>query len=122
MSKNKKHKEFVMPVEEAFAEGVISEEAASAAKDIFDDPVILGPIEVIEEENKPAVYTVSKAGTVANCFRLNIRKRPSLEAEIVAVLSKDDDVEILDESTANGWLPVLLSDGTKGYTMVQYIN
>ena len=118
MSKNKKNKEFVMPVEEAFAEGIVSEEAVEAAKDIFDEPVVITE----QEGNKPAVYTIAKAGTVTNCHRLNIRKEPSLEAEILRVLLKGDDVEILDEPVVNGWLPVLLSDGTKGYTMIEYIN
>ena len=120
MSKNKKHKEFVMPVEKAFAEGIISEEAVEAAKDIFDEPIVV--TETKQEENKPAVYTIAKAGTVTNCFKLNIRKEPTKDSEILQVISEGDEVEILDESTANGWLPVLLSDGTKGYTMRDYIN
>ena len=126
MSKNKKNKEFVMPVEEAFAEGIISEEAVTAAEDIFAEPVILGPIEVIEEqteENKPAVIlTEARPGVVTNCHRLNIRKEPSLNAEILRAISKGDVVGILDGQEANGWLPVILSDGTKGYTMKDYIN
>lgn len=111
MSKKKIYEEYIKPVVEEIP---VATEEMKVESEVLEEEKT--------EENKPAVYTVSKAGTVANCFRLNIRKRPSLEAEIVAVLSKDDDVEILDESTCNGWLPVLLSDGTKGYTMVQYIN
>lgn len=112
MSKNKKNKEYVPPV---------VEEIPVATEEMLVDSVVLPYIEQTEE-NKPAVYTVLKAGTVTNCSRLNIRKEPSLEAEILRVIKKGDDVEILDELTVNGWLPVLLSDGTKGYTMKDYIN
>ena len=112
MSKNKKHREYAAPV---------VEEIPVATEEMLVESVVLPYIEQTEE-NKPAVYTVVKAGTVTNTFKLNIRKEPSLDAEILQVLTKGDDVEILDESTINGWLPVLLSDGTKGYTMVEYIN
>ena len=111
MSKNKKHREYTPPV---------VEEIPVATEEMLVESVVLPYIE--QEENKPAVYTVIKAGTVTNTFKLNIRKEPSLDAEILRVLTKGDDVEILDEPTINGWLPVLLSDGTKGYTMVEYIN
>ena len=111
MSKNKKHKEYAP---------LVVEEIPVATEEMLVDSVVLPYTET--EENKPAVYTVTKAGTVTNCSRLNIRKEPSLDAEILRVIKNGDDVEILDESTLNGWLPVLLSDGTKGYTMKDYIN
>lgn len=112
MSKNKKQREYVPPV---------VEEIPVATEEMKVESAVLEPY-TEQEENKPAVYTVLKAGTVTNCSRLNIRKEPSLEAEILRVINKGDDIEILDESTVNGWIPVLLSDGTKGYTMKDYIN
>lgn len=115
MSKNKKNKEYIKPVAEA-----VTEEIPVSTEEMLVESVVLPYTE--QEENKPAVYTIAKAGTVTNCSRLNIRKEPSLDAEILRVIKKGDDVEILDESTINGWLPVILSDGTKGYTMKDYIN
>lgn len=113
MSKNKKQREYVPPV---------LEEIPVATEDMQVESAVLEPYIEQTEENKPAVYTIAKAGTVTNCHRLNIRKEPSLEAEILRVLFQGDDVEILDESTPDGWLSVILSDGTKGYTMKDYIN
>jgi len=62
--------------------------------------------------------TVIKTGIV-NCGKLNVRKKPSLEAEIVAVISNGDKVQI--KSTKDGWHEVKLSDGKKGCCMAEFI-
>ena len=73
--------------------------------------------EIIEkkEELKPEV----KTGRVVNCQLLNVRKRPKRDAEILRVISKDDEVEILN--TVGEFLRVKLSDGTYGFCMSTYI-
>ena len=73
--------------------------------------------EIVEkkEELKPEV----KTGKVINCQLLNVRKRPKRDAEIVRVIAKDDDVEILNN--VGEFLRVKLSDGTYGFCMSTYI-
>ena len=73
--------------------------------------------EIIEkkEELKPEV----KTGRVVNCQLLNVRKRPKRDAEILRVIEKDDEVEILN--TVGEFLRVKLSDGTYGFCMSTYI-
>ena len=73
--------------------------------------------EIIEkiEELKPEV----KTGRVVNCQLLNVRKRPKRDAEILRVIAKDDEVEILN--TVGEFLRVKLSDGTYGFCMSTYI-
>ena len=73
--------------------------------------------EIIEkkEELKPEV----KTGRVVNCQLLNVRKRPKRDAEILRVIAKDDEVEILN--TVGEFLRVKLSDGTYGFCMTTYI-
>ena len=73
--------------------------------------------EIVEkkEELKPEV----KTGKVVNCQLLNVRKRPKRDAEILRVIEKDDEVEILN--TAGEFLRVKLSDGTYGFCMSTYI-
>ena len=73
--------------------------------------------EIIEkkEELKPEV----KTGRVVNCQLLNVRKRPKRDAEILRVIAKDDEVEILN--TSGEFLRVQLSDGTYGFCMTTYI-
>ena len=73
--------------------------------------------EIVEkkEELKPEV----KTGKVVNCQLLNVRKRPKRDAEILRVIEKDDEVEILNN--AGEFLRVKLSDGTYGFCMRMYI-
>ena len=73
--------------------------------------------EIIEkkEELKPEV----KTGRVVNCQLLNVRKRPKRDAEILRVIAKDDEVEILN--TVGEFLRVKLSDGTYGFCISTYI-
>ena len=73
--------------------------------------------EIVEkkEELKPEV----KTGKVVNCQLLNVRKRPKRDAEILRVIEKDDEVEILND--AGEFLRVKLSDGTYGFCMSVYI-
>ena len=73
--------------------------------------------EIIEkkEELKPEV----KTGKVVNCQLLNVRKRPKRDAEILRVIEKDDEVEILNN--AGEFVRVKLSDGTYGFCMRMYI-
>lgn len=73
--------------------------------------------EIVEkkEELKPEV----KTGKVVNCQLLNVRKRPKRDAEILRVIAKDDEVEILNN--AGEFLRVKLSDGTYGFCISTYI-
>ena len=73
--------------------------------------------EIVEkkEELKPEV----KTGKVINCQLLNVRKRPKRDAEVLRVIAKDDEVEILNNT--GEFLRVKLSDGTYGFCMSMYI-
>ena len=116
MSKNKGNRINVKPVDEAIPEE-IKEEVVEAV----EEPVLMGSIAVEEEtEPKKPIYTIKQAGTVI-AFRLNVREKPSVDSDIIRVMNFKDEVEILDESTTNGWVPVLLADGTKGYCMSKFI-
>lgn len=70
-------------------------------------------------EKKEELKTEVKTGKVVNCQLLNVRKRPKRDAEILRVISKDDEVEILNG--AGEFLRVKLSDGTYGFCMSMYI-
>ena len=70
-------------------------------------------------EKKEELKLEVKTGRVVNCQLLNVRKRPKRDAEILRVITKDDEVEILN--TAGEFLRVKLSDGTYGFCMSTYI-
>ena len=70
------------------------------------------PSEVIRERMAPTL------GTVVNCNKLNVRKEPNAGSEIIAVLDKGNQVEIVGES--NGFRKVKIDD-TFGWCMSFYI-
>lgn len=73
--------------------------------------------------NKEELKQEVKTGKVVNCQLLNVRKRPKRDAEILRVIAKDEEVEILNEVLVNTeeYLRVKLSDGTYGFCMAKYI-
>lgn len=77
-------------------------------------------VEVLEPEFTFPTYTTNQVGIVIP-HMLKVRKSCSTDSDVLTLLRKDDEVEILDENTCNGWLPVLLEDGTKGYCMSKFI-
>ena len=115
MSKKRGYRADVTTVDETIPTEVIEE---VIPKNFMNEPEEAAAEEV-SVETKP-IYTVKHAATVI-AHTLNVRKRPSADSEIVKVIRFKDYVEVLDESTANGWYPVLLADGTKGYCMSKFI-
>lgn len=116
MSKKKSYRAETVVVDEAIPEEVKEEDIETV-----EEPVLMGPIVVEEEvEPKKPVYTIKQVGEVIP-WTLNVRERPSVDSDVVKVLRFKDEVEILDENTAKDWLPVLLTDGTKGYCMSKFI-
>ena len=82
--------------------------------------IIIGnDMDNIEVKEKKEELATPLKGKVVNCKLLNVRKRPKRDAEILRVIAKDDEVEILN--TAGEFLRVKLSDGTYGFCMSTYI-
>ena len=79
-----------------------------------------------EQEQAEYVYTVVKVtpvyGTVANCSRLNVRKRPHRGSEVLLVIEEDDEVEIIIAKSTRNWHYVKTDSGIEGYCMKDYIN
>lgn len=50
---------------------------------------------------------------------LNVRKAPSVNADVVGSLYKDDIVTIISETS--GWYQIVTSTGVSGYVSAEYI-
>ena len=69
-----------------------------------------------DETNEPEYIL----GTVAGCAKLNVRKQPSTNAEVLFVIGKDSDVLVdLDEST-DDWYKVYINE-QEGFCMKKFI-
>lgn len=71
--------------------------------------------EVTPEE--PEVLT----GIVADCRKLNVRKRPSVNAPIVCTIPVNTEVEILVEESTDEFYYVYTATGVEGFCVRDYI-
>ena len=79
---------------------------------IVPEPVIPEPI--VEPENL-------KFGKISNCKKLNIRKLPSRDAEIVSELIEGSEVMIDEKESTALFYKICTEHGIEGFCMKQFI-
>lgn len=63
-----------------------------------------------------------KVCAVGNCQKLNVRKGPGLEFDVITIIEKDKLVLVdRDVPEENGFVKVSLSSGIEGYCMSKFI-
>ena len=60
-------------------------------------------------------------GIVANCARLNVRKKPNADAEVVCVIDRSTKVLIDETKSTKNFYKVCAEIGAEGYCMKQFI-
>ena len=60
-------------------------------------------------------------GVVANCDRLNVRKKPHRGQNVLTVIEEDEIVEITMHKSTKNWYFVKTESGVEGYCMADYI-
>lgn len=82
-------------------------------------------VSVPESEETQAVNDAVKSehitGIVDNCFRLNVREKPSVDAEILTALEAGSEVRLLNDKMENGFYKVCTASGLEGYCMCEYL-
>lgn len=69
------------------------------------------------EETKPE----PKIGTVTDCVRLNVRKDPNPNAEIICEVSAATDLMIDEEQSTDSFYKVFTAAGVEGYCMKRFV-
>ena len=77
-----------------------------------EEPVV----ETIEET--PAV---EKHGVVVDCFRLNVRSAPSIDAEIICEIDGSSDMIVDEEESTEEFYKVCTAAGVEGYCMKKFV-
>lgn len=62
-----------------------------------------------------------KNGSVTKCDKLNVRKNPSIYADIICVIDKGTKLTIDESKSKADWFKVTLNSGKFGYCMKEYI-
>ena len=73
----------------------------------------------VEEATIPEPKTII-TGFVTGPYKLNVRKEPSIDSDVVSVIDSGATVTVVDESN-DTWLKVRTEAGNEGYCMKQYI-
>lgn len=60
-------------------------------------------------------------GVVANCSKLNVRRKPTKDSEPVVVIEADDEVQIVNSGDNSNWYKIRTKDNRVGYCMKDYI-
>ena len=104
-------------VEEKVDEPIDGQIVIPEVEPIVPEPVIPEPIipePVVESENR-------KFGKVSNCKKLNIRKLPSRDAEIVSELIEGSEVMIDEKESTTLFYKICTEHGIEGYCMKDFI-
>ena len=99
-------------VEEKVDEPIDGQIVIPEVEPIVPEPVIPEP--VVESENR-------KFGKVSNCKKLNIRKLPSRDAEIVSELIEGSEVMIDEKESTALFYKICTEHGIEGYCMKNFI-
>lgn len=71
--------------------------------------------------NEPKAAAVA-TGVVANCAKLNVRSKPSIDGDVVSVLNVNDKISIDVDKSTDEWLKIRTVDGVKGYCMKKFVS
>ena len=104
--------------------------AAKKTKPIVEEvkEEIVAPVEEvkieeapIEEVIAPVEETNTKKFVVVTTDRLNVRKGPSKDTEVLNIVSKDEKLLINDPKLVKGFYSITTSSGIKGYVMKEFV-
>lgn len=81
-----------------------------------DNEIIVNEAETIVNETPKTVI-----GVVLNCPKLNVRKEPNTNADVVFVADNSTELVIDENSSTEDWFSVCTDNGIEGYCMKKYI-
>ena len=79
-------------------------------------------VKMVEETVNTVPIPKTINGVVANCTKLNIRKDPSVHAEILGVVNVDSEMKIDMDKSNDKWFYVSTAVGIDGYCMRDFVN
>ena len=85
----------------------------TGGKEMLDKDVTKN-VEEVEEVKEPEIK-----GIVRNCELLNVRKEPNTDSDIIKVINRDDEINIIKED--KGIMSADFYKTTDGYVMKKYI-
>lgn len=89
----------------------------------YEDPVLDDSTEIAEdvgvEETEEVVEDI--IGVVTDCLKLNIRKEPNKDSEVVTIVACLDELKIDPDASTNDWYAVCTVAGIEGFCMKKFV-
>lgn len=106
--------------EQVVAEETVEEQVVEAVEENTEEAVET-PVEEITEEvvEEASDNEILDIGVVTDCLKLNVRKQPSKDAEVLKTI--DALTEVVIQKEVNDFYEVALKTGESGYCMKKYI-
>lgn len=63
-------------------------------------------------------------GVVSNCVKLNVRREPSVDSEVITIIESSTEVLVNKDESTEDWYKVYLTDGNgvEGFCMKEFIS
>lgn len=88
-----------------------------------EDPVLVDSTEIAEdirvEENEEVVKDI--IGVVTDCLKLNIRKEPNKDSDVVVIVTCLDELKIDLDASTDDWYAVCTVTGIEGFCMKKFV-
>ena len=85
------------------------------------EPVMEEAVEVSEPEVESSVEPEPVYGYVTECIKLNVRKMPNANAEIICTIPINTEVVIDEANSTVGFYKICTNAGVEGFCMKKYI-
>lgn len=96
---------------------------AAKKKTKVEEPVVETPVqeELTEVVDEPKAEPNISFGKVSNCNKLNIRRKPNINAKVVEVIDAKTKVRIDNSASNEDWCKVYVKPEVEGYCMRKYL-
>ena len=79
-------------------------------------------VDEVTENESVSVEETNPVGVVVGCEKLNVRKEPSINSEVVFQFPCNMEVEIFVDKSTEDWFYVCNAAGIEGFCMKKYID
>lgn len=84
-------------------------------------PEVEDKVEVVETVVEPEA-SEPVVGIVSGCVKLNVRKNPHTNAEVLCVIDENSEVVIDEENSTHEFYKICTEAGVEGFCMKKFIN
>ena len=81
----------------------------------------VNPVDEAVNISKDEVKAAIVSGVVTDCLKLNVRKEPSADAEVLVIINALDNVMVDTDASSDAFYKVVTAAGVEGFCMRKYI-